>query len=326
MEALIQNTNTSKNNRKYYLLLVLTSLMWAGNFVTGKFLIGHTSALTITDLRWAIADVVLLPVAWVADKKLLPPLRALFPLALMALTGVITFNLFTYLALQHTTSDNVGLISALNPIAIAIASFIFLRERLRIRQIAGMLVSLFGVIVVVTKGHLGDLAQFQVNTGVWLMLIAVASWGLYAVAGRFAVKHVSAYGATLWAGTLGVLFMLPFDLPTLSFQNLNVPFWSSIVYTAVGGTVVAMILWNIGVQRVGGTQSGIFLNFNPIFTAILAFLLMGETIQISQMVGTLIVIAGVSIFAIQRGRKQKPEECVLAFKPDSINSGASIRG
>lgn len=293
---------------KYYLLLVLTSLMWAGNFVTGKFLIGHTSALTITDLRWAIADVLLVPVVWIVDKKVLPPLRALLPLALMALTGVVLFNVFTYLSLQHTTPDNVGLISALNPIAIAIASFLFLRERLRINQIAGMLVSLLGVIVVVTKGHLAGLAHFQVNAGVWLMLIAVGSWGLYAVAGRFAMKHISAYGATLWAGVLGVLFMLPFDLPTLSFQNLNVPFWSSIFYTAIGGTVIAMILWNIGIQRVGGTKSGIFLNFNPIFTAILAYLLMGEPIYVSQVVGTLIVIAGVSIFAIQRRQKQKPDE------------------
>ncbi|KPV45196.1 DMT family transporter [Alicyclobacillus ferrooxydans] len=292
---------------KYYLLLVLTSLMWAGNFVTGKFLVGHTSALTITDLRWAIADVLLFPVVWVADRKLLPPLRALLPLALMGLTGVIAFNLFTYLALQHTTPDNVGLISALNPVAIAIASFIFLQERLRIRQISGMLVSLFGVIVVVTKGHLTALAHFQVNTGVGLMLVAVGSWGLYAVAGRFAMKHVSAYGATLWAGVLGVIFMLPFDLPRLSFHQLNVPFWSSIFYTAIGGTVVAMIVWNIGIQRVGGTQSGIFLNFNPIFTAGLAYLLMGETIHISQVVGTLIVIAGVSLFAIQRRQKQKPD-------------------
>ena len=296
---------------KYYFLLVLTSLMWAGNFVTGKFLIGHTSALTITDLRWAIADVLLLPVVWIADRKLLPPIRALIPLALMALTGVISFNFFTYLALQHTTPDNVGLISALNPIAIAVASFIFLRERLGIRQVAGMLVSLFGVIVVVTKGAVAGLVHFQVNAGVWLMLVAVGSWGLYAVAGRFAMKHVSAYGATLWAGVIGVLFMLPFDLPTLSFQHLNIPFWTSIFYAAIGGTVVAMILWNIGIQRVGGTKSGIFLNFNPIFTAILAFILMGETIHMSQIVGTLIVIAGVSIFAIQRRQKQKSDKHLL---------------
>ncbi len=64
--------------------------------------------------------VFLFPVEWVADRKLLPPLRDVIPLALMALTGVIAFNFFTYLALQRTTSDNVGLLSALNPIAIAI--------------------------------------------------------------------------------------------------------------------------------------------------------------------------------------------------------------
>ena len=293
---------------KYYLLLVLTSLLWAGNFVTGKFLVGHTTALTITDFRWAIAVVFLIPVVWLTDRKFLPPPRAWIPLTLMALTGVVLFNYFTYLALHYTTPDTVGLLSALNPIAIAIASFIFLRERLGARQILGMLVSLFGVIVVVTKGQVAGLVHFQVNTGVWLMLAAVGSWGLYAVSGRYAMKHMSAYGATLWAGIIGVVVMLPFDLPSLMFSHLDTPFWVSLFYTAIGGTVIAMVLWNIGIQRVGGTKSGMFLNFNPIFTAVLAYLLMGETVQTAQVIGTLIVIAGVSLFAIQRSKKRQAED------------------
>lgn len=124
-----------------------------------------------------------------------------------------------------------------------------------------------------SNGQVSGLIHFQINSGVWLMLAAVGMWGLYAVAGRFAMKYVSPYMATLWAGVLGVLFMLPFNLPTLSFTQLNTSFWSSIFYAAIGGTVVAMILWNIGIQRVGGTKSGMFLNFNPIFTAALAYVL-----------------------------------------------------
>jgi drug/metabolite transporter (DMT)-like permease len=287
----------------YFILLILTSLLWAGNFVTGEFLVGHASSLTITDLRWAIADVCLVPVVWVADNKLLPPLKALIPLAIMALTGVIFFNVFTYLALTRTTPDNVGLLSALNPIAIALASFIFLKEKLSVRQAAGMVISLFGVIVVVTKGRLAGLIHFQINSGVLLMLAAVGTWGIYAVAGRSAMKHISPYMATLWAGIIGVLFMIPFDLPTLSFTQLNTSFWSSMFYTAIGGTVAAMIFWNIGIQRVGGTKSGMFLNLNPIFTAILAFLLMGETVHGVQIIGTFFVIAGVSLFAVPGSKK-----------------------
>ncbi|GMA64257.1 DMT family transporter [Alicyclobacillus fastidiosus] len=289
---------------RYYILLMLTSLLWAGNFVTGKFLVGHASPLTLTDLRWAIADIFLVPVVWISDKKLFPPLRALVPLVFMGLTGVIFFNVFTYLALTRTTPDNVGLLSALNPIAIAIASFIFLKEKLSVRQVIGMVVSLCGVVVVVTKGRISGLTHFQVNSGVWLMLAAVGMWGLYAVASRSAMKYVSPYMATLWAGLLGVLFMLPFDLPKLTSVQLNTPFWSSILYGAIGGTVVAMILWNIGIQRVGETKSGMFLNFNPIFTAALAYVLMGETVHVSQIVGTLIVIAGVSLFAIPKAHKR----------------------
>ena len=112
----------------YYVLLLLTSLLYAGNFVSGKFLIQHTASLTITDLRWGIAVILLIPLVWWKEKRFLPDKRAVVYLILMGLTGVVLFNVFTYLALELTSSDDVGLLTALNPISIALASFIFLRE------------------------------------------------------------------------------------------------------------------------------------------------------------------------------------------------------
>lgn len=284
----------------YYGLLLITSMLWAGNFVAGKYLVNHASALTLTDMRWLIAILFLLPIVWIKEKKIIPPRQALIYLFIMGLTGVVLFNVFMFLALERTSSNNAGLLSALNPVAIAIASFLLMGEKISARKILGMLISFAGVLVVITKGEWERLIQFQLNSGDLYMLAAVASWGAYSVAGRKAMEYTSAFQSTLWAGIFGVLILLPINLPTFEIIAPTVSFWIALLYVSVGATVMAMLFWNIGVQKVGGTKSGMFLNFNPIFTAIFAYMLLGESMSLTQLVGTGLVISGVLLFTLQR--------------------------
>ena len=101
----------------YMVLLLCTSFLWGGNFVVGKFLVRHASSLTLTNLRWLIAIVCLVPMVWFYEKKLLPTRQALIPLILMGVTGVALCNLFMFWALERTDATNVGLLSTLNPIS-----------------------------------------------------------------------------------------------------------------------------------------------------------------------------------------------------------------
>ncbi|WP_286884473.1 DMT family transporter [Aneurinibacillus sp. UBA3580] len=280
----------------FYLLLLCTSMLWAGNFVAGKFLVGHASPMMLTDMRWVVAIVCLIPIVWWKEKRIVPPRQAIWPLFFMGLTGVMLFNWFMFLALERTSADNVGLLSALNPVAIAIVSFFLLRERMTGRQLIGMTVSFLGVVVVISHGDVGRLLRLHLNTGDLYMLCAVASWGFYSVAGRKAMKYVSPYMSTLWAGIFGVLSLMPFTVSSMEIVAPDPAFWLATVYVSVGATVLAMLFWNIGVQRVGGTKSGVFLNFNPIFTALLSFWLLGERMNVVQFAGTALVISGVYLF------------------------------
>ncbi|RXT06271.1 DMT family transporter [Ammoniphilus sp. CFH 90114] len=286
----------------FFGLLLITSMLWAGNFVAGKYLVDHASSLTLTDLRWMIAIVFLLPIVWFKEKKLLPPKSALIYLFIMGLTGVVLFNIFMFLALERTSSNNAGLLSALNPVAIAIASFLIIGERISFRKLLGMMISFAGVLLVITNGQWERIIQFELNTGDLFMLAAVASWGVYSVAGRKAMEYTSAFMSTLWAGIFGVLVLFPINLPTFTITDPTPAFWIALMYVSVGATVVAMLFWNIGVQQVGGTKSGMFLNFNPIFTAIFAYFLLGETMSLMQFLGTAVVIGGVLLFTIQKSR------------------------
>ena len=106
---------------KFYMgLMLVTSLLWGGNFVVAKTLVAHASPMTLTMARWLIAVIVLLPLVWWKEKKLIPAKAALVPLFLMGITGVALFNLFQFLALERTTSTNAGLISTMNTMSIAL--------------------------------------------------------------------------------------------------------------------------------------------------------------------------------------------------------------
>ncbi|KMZ42766.1 MULTISPECIES: DMT family transporter [Bacillales] len=281
----------------YIVLLLCTSFLWGGNFVVGKFLVGHASSLTLTNLRWLIAVVCLLPVVWIREKRIFPTREALLPLIVMGVTGVALFNLFMFWALERTDATNVGLLSTLNPVSIAIFSFLLMGDKIRPLQIVAMLVSFTGVLVVMTKGDFAHLSQLHFNTGDLWMLAAVAMWGIYSVCARWAMKTVSPMMSTLYAGIFGVALMLPFNVTTFTISNTDWTFWLSLFYVGVMATVVSMVLWNVGVQKVGATSAGMFLNFNPIFTAILAFLLLGERMTIIQLLGSVIVIVGCYMFS-----------------------------
>ncbi len=280
----------------YMGLMLVTSLLWGGNFVVAKTLVAHASPMTLTTVRWLIAVIVLVPLVWWKEKKLVPPKQAIVPLLLMGVTGVALFNIFQFLALELTTSTNAGLISTMNTISIALFSFVLLKEKITKWQLSAMVLSLFGVVLVLSKGDWQLLLDFQLNTGDLWMLAAVCVWGLYSVCSKWAMQTASPLMATLYAGVFGVLLLLPFTSADFTFTNVNTSFILSMLYTGIISTVVCMVFWNIGVQKLGATTSGIFLNFNPIFTALLAYLFIGENMSWLQGIGGLIVIMGCYLF------------------------------
>ncbi|MED4554824.1 DMT family transporter [Lysinibacillus capsici] len=277
-------------------LMLVTSLLWGGNFVVAKTLVAHASPMTLTLVRWLIAVIVLLPLVWWKEKRLVPAKAALVPLFLMGITGVALFNIFQFLALERTTSTNAGLISTMNTMSIALFSFAFLKEKINGLQLLAMVLSIIGVFLVLSKGDWQLLWHFQLNTGDLWMVAAVCVWGLYSVCSKWAMQTTSPLMATLYAGLFGVLILVPFTITDFTFSEIDSSFILSLLYTGVISTVVCMVFWNIGVQQLGATTSGIFLNFNPIFTALLAFLFIGEQLSWLQGIGGIIVILGCYLF------------------------------
>jgi drug/metabolite transporter (DMT)-like permease len=280
----------------YVLILLLTSFLWGGNFVYSKFLVGHATPITLTILRWTIAIFVFFPMLKNNREKMLPSKSSILPLFLMGVSGVVFFNIFQFLAIENTSSINTGLISTLNPLSIAVSSALFLHERIKFRQLLAMLLSLVGVLIVLSKGSLDRILLLHFNNGDLWMIAAVIMWGIYSVCGKWAMKKVAPMTATFYSGVFGVVMLLPFNLNNFQITNIDLPFILALIYTGIVSTVVCMLLWNIGVQKIGATKAGIFLNFNPIFTAILAFFILQEKMSLAELTGSIIVITGCLLF------------------------------
>ncbi|EAO53829.1 Transporter, drug/metabolite exporter family [Bacillus thuringiensis serovar israelensis ATCC 35646] len=280
----------------YVFLLLLTSLLWGGNFVVGKSLVDHASPMTLTNLRWMIAIVCLLPMVWFKEKKILPPRTAILPLILMGISGVALFNIFQFLALEKTSATNVGLISTLNAISIALFSVLFLKEKVNTLQILSMILSFFGVILVLLKGDFSLLFSLHFNSGDLWMIAAVCIWGIYSVCSKWATKTTTPLMARCTL-VFSALFYYYRYIVSFTVSNIDTSFITSLLYTGLISTVLCMVFWNIGVQKLGATTSGIFLNFNPIFTAILAFIFLGEELTWIQILGTIVVVTGCYLFS-----------------------------
>ncbi|WP_058304679.1 DMT family transporter [Gorillibacterium timonense] len=293
------------NKRKVYLFLVLANLFWAGNYIFGKLVVAELSPIQMTFCRWLIAVCLLFPIAQWVEKPAWKAVWKNWPLLLlMGLLGVIGYNLLLYEALRFTTSLNASLVNAMNPALIVFCAALFLKERLSKYSVLGLLVSLVGVLLVLTKGQPGFIFQMAYNAGDLLMLAAISVWTTYSLLGRRA-KGIPPIAAIAVSALLGLLVVLPFFLASGNPFPLSGKAVIGIVYIGIFPSVASFIFWNAGIREIGASRSSIYMNLITVFTAILS-VLMGNGIEVSQIIGGLLVFAGVYLSANNRSFGRHP--------------------
>ena len=280
------------------LLLVLATLLWGGNFVIGRAVAGDIPPITLAFLRWCVAFIVFLPIAYSRVKREWHMIKANWPAVIvMAITGVACFNTLVYIGVYYTTSINASLMNSSTPIIIYILSFIFLKERLSKFQLIGTALSLAGVAFILSKGSLETLLSFSFNKGDLIVLIAVFCWGVYSLLVKQYAGRLPGYSTFLVTIALGVIMLLPFTIYELMTTSVEI-IWSpstigAILYVGIIASIVAFLSWNNGVVALGANKASIYLNFIPLFAAIFAVLFLDEDLFIAQVIGGLAVICGV---------------------------------
>src|ERR1700681_4315187 len=199
-------------NHQPYLLLSLTALFWAGNIVLGRHVAGHVPPMTLSCIRWIGAFFMLLPFARRHLARDWPVLRARLPLMIgLSTTGFAINNALSYWALQYTQALNALLIQSSGPLFVALWSLVLFGVRLTGAQLAGIAISLAGVLTIILRGDFGALASIQFNTGDVMFAGALLSFGLHAA---LMPRRPKTHQLSLISFTIGcgALLLLPFSI------------------------------------------------------------------------------------------------------------------
>ncbi|MGO1317985.1 MAG: DMT family transporter [Cellulomonadaceae bacterium] len=285
--------------------LLGATLFWAGNYIVGARAVASIDPLSLVLLRWALALVPLVVVAQLVER---PDWRAVLRswpwLVGLSIFGLLGYNLLLYSALQFTTPFNASLVNAFNPALITLAAAAVLHQRLTTRAVAGVGMALIGVLVVLSGG---DITRLVVGfgPGELLMIGAIGVWTVYTIVGRLAPR-VPPIAATAVQAAVSVAILAPVSLVTGGPALPQTPsVLASLVFIAVFPSVLSYLLWNSALDVIPPARAGVFLNLITVFTAAFT-ILAGEPYTATQIVGGVIVIAGVALANAHALRRTPP--------------------
>jgi drug/metabolite transporter (DMT)-like permease len=285
------------------LLLTLTAIFWAGNSVAGRLAVGHVSPMLLVFLRWVLVLAVMWPLYGRQVRGHWPEIRPqLLRILLMAILGLTGFNALYYVAAHTTTAVNIGILQGSVPVIILVAAFITHGTRATLVQIAGVLITALGVIVVATQGVPLTLLHIDLNRGDLILLVACVLYALYTVALRDRPRMSGAAFFTLLA-LISAVTSVPLVLAEAYVSGFSMPTWQGwlvTLYVAIFPSCLAQLLFLRGVDLIGPGRAGVFVNLVPVFTAILAVALIAEPFALFHGVALALVIGG--IWLAERGR------------------------
>lgn len=289
-----------------FLLLSLAMLFWAGNWVIGRALRDAMEPVALNFWRWTIAALILAPFA-------LPSLRAQAAvirrkagvLLLLSLTGVAVFHAMVYVGLKSTSVVNAILLNSSLPLFIIACSWVLERERSTLRQVGGMLLSIAGILIILSRGDPGSLLQFDVHAGDAWILLAMPVWGVYSVLLKRRPPELGGVSFLFLLSLTGVLLLAPAAAIEAAVTPMRWPSAieaAGVLYVALFASVAAFICWNRGVAIVGANAAGFTLHLLPVFGTLLAIVFLGETFHLFHAAGIATILAGVIVATRARGR------------------------
>ncbi|MGO2507484.1 DMT family transporter [Vibrio hibernica] len=283
---------------KAVLLLVLCAFFWGSTFPLGKNALNEVHAFTLVFWRFTIAAVCLaVYIKMIRGPKIILTTKQWVWAVAVSAVGVGGLNLGLFTGLTYTSAANGSLIMALSPLMTSLIACIAKRILPTAAQCFSLLVSLSGVMLVITNGHLETLLDMQLNHGDKLIFTGMLAWSLYTYCSQgisrwMPVIPYTFVGMVSGAVVIGVMCLMTPDVhPFDEFMNSTTVGMTEIIYIGLFGTVAGYLLWLNGVRQLGSANASLFFNFVPVFALFTSFL-MGQSVTQLQLVGVAVVIAG----------------------------------
>ena len=290
-----------------YLALTGAALFWGGNWVIARWIQFEIPPQTLGLLRWGSAGILLAPFVLPATVRAWPAIRRELPrLAVLGIVGVTGFSALSYTGLSYTTSINGSLLNAAAPVFLILFSALGFGERIGLAEMAGVAVSLAGVIVIVSRGDLAALAALSVNIGDVWVLAAVLLWAVYTVLLR---RWRTALPPLVFL-FVTIVLSLPLPIVTSAIEltfgprlpTINLATAATVLYLGLFPSIGAYMFWNYGVARVGATRATLFQYLIPVFAAGLAVVILEERVRLFHIAGAALIVGGLVMATRQRTR------------------------
>ena len=281
-------------------LLSLVSVIWAASAVIARAVIYDIGPHSLNFGRWALALLLLLPFAWPhvrRQRRLIATHWRL--LGACGLLSVSVYSATVYVAAHTTEALNIGVVGATTPIASAIASWLILRVGVSPREAIGFGVGLVGLLAVISQGDLTVLLGLAFRPGDLIMLLGVATWGVYSVLLRRippGLHSLSLLTAIIATGLVGIV---PFFVWELVVQRTPLVFNFAAVFAVIFNAVLTSLLVYLffakGVAALGPNRANLYAFLAPPFTALFAFVFLGETLALYHIAGMALIFVGIYV-------------------------------
>jgi drug/metabolite transporter (DMT)-like permease len=292
----------SRGLRSPYFLLTITSLIWSLNWVIGKAVVGTISPLTLTFIRWVVAVAAMMPFAFPLIREHWPVVKRHWKaIAWIGFWGTGLHNAFAYVGLHYTTATNGVILNSSIPILIIVTGWLIYRDTITRVQSLGVVVSLAGVLAILTRGDPAVIASLTLNRGDLILLVGMLFWAVYTVLLRMKPAELPGLALLACCGSVGVLLLAPLCAAELLFLGGSVSVTpasvAAMLYVGIFPSFIGYVFWNRAVAEVGSNVAGIFIHLMPAFGSLLAWLFLGERIEAFHLAGIALILAGVSLTA-----------------------------
>ena len=294
----------SKTNLAY-ILLVLTTIFWSGNFIVGKAAtIYEIPPFSLNFFRWLFAGIILLPFTFkeiFLKKNYIKANIGLF--IILGITSITVFNSIVYYSLYFTQVITGVLMISTIPVWIILISSLLKIEKTNIYQIFGILLSLIGVVAIITKSDLEVIKGLEFNKGDLSIIVAMFSWAIFSTLLKKKKLKVSQITLLQVVIIFGLIFLTPIYIIELLLGNyivLEKPFFLTLAYVVIFPGLLSFLFWIKGISVIGANRSGIFLHLMPIFGSIFAIIIFKEKIMFYHLIGAIFIIFGIRISNIKK--------------------------
>ena len=281
-----------------YIFLIFTTLFWAGNFIVGKAAsLFEIPPFTLNFYRWMFAWLILAPFTLkeIIEKKnyILENIKLI---TILGITSITIFNSIVYYSLNFTQVISGVLMISTIPVMIIIFCWLFKIEKTNIYQVLGVIFSLSGVVVIITRANLNLLINLNFNKGDLWMVVAMLSWAMYSALLRKKKLEISQLSLLQTIISAGLIFLLPAYLIELALgykATIHLPFILTLSYVVLFPGLASFILWIKGIAIIGSNRAGIFLHLIPIFSTIFAIIIFKEKFMLYHLIGAILIISGI---------------------------------